>query len=82
MVFTLRREESQRLCRVPWDLLISADFAWKDFRYHAINSIYANYCGLEHLLFSRFRSLILLSTCIIKRLLWIFWVLSGFIVVF
>lgn len=72
MVLTLRREERQRLCGALWDLLISADFVWKDFIYPGINSLYASYAGLEHLPFSRFASLILLSSFIIKRLYWIF----------
>lgn len=31
MVFTLRREESQRLCGALWDLLVSSDFVREDF---------------------------------------------------
>lgn len=43
MVFTLRREESQRLCGALWDLLISADFVRESFRYPGINNLCASY---------------------------------------
>lgn len=69
MVFTLRREECQRLWGAHWYLRVSPDFVWEDFRYPGINNLCTSYSGLEHLPISRFTSLNITVICHDKKAL-------------
>lgn len=68
MVFTLRREESQRLQGGDCFSVLQLIFVWEDFRCPGLSSLYTSYSVLEHFPYSSFASVMFLSFVIIKRL--------------